>query len=102
MSERFMNIGEALEIVHMLASWAALSRHDINDEVVAGQQLALDTVHDFIANNFEETERTLTCEIHRGVLSRIIGLPPGWSYTVVDWDLCPSCGGKNENCEVCK
>jgi len=47
-SQEFVELGEALEIVYELA------RRNLRVDTDGKQQAALNTVHDFIVNNFEE------------------------------------------------
>lgn len=59
MSDRFMKLGEALEIVHQLAENNQIDRRETDSELVKErerQQLALDTVHDFIVNHLDEDD----------------------------------------------
>jgi len=57
MNDRFMELGEALEKVHTLAaSYLANHKQGMNKELLDDFLLALDTVHDFIVNNFEAEE----------------------------------------------
>lgn len=55
MNKEFMKIEEALQIVYDLADQNKLDAEWEPDqkEEAAKQQLALDTVHDFIINNME-------------------------------------------------
>lgn len=51
-----MDLGKALEIVHALArqNLDDIAKSTSNDEDFSKEQLALDTVEDFITNNFED------------------------------------------------
>lgn len=55
---KFMETGEALAIVYELAEQNALDEHEAGEmglqDEQKKQQLALDTVHDFIVNNFSD------------------------------------------------
>lgn len=57
MADRFMELSEAMEIVYDLAMANAVDEREIKPELVEErekQQLALDTVHDFIVNNLSD------------------------------------------------
>lgn len=45
-------------------------------------------------------ETCITIEIKKGMLIDVRGLPPGYTYQLIDWDLCPECGGRG--CNLCK
>lgn len=59
MADRFMKLGEALEIVYELAQANVIDESETSPELVAErgrQQAALDTVHDFVVNNIDEDD----------------------------------------------
>ena len=55
MSERFMKLGRALEIVLELASQNVIDDPDMID-VKEEQDLAIDTVTDWVTNNLDEDD----------------------------------------------
>ena len=46
--------------------------------------------------------RNVIATVSGGELQHIEGLPRGWDYETVDFDVCPSCGGTDPDCELCK
>lgn len=48
----------------------------------------------------EEREKCITVEIKGGMLIDVRDLPSGYTYQLIDWDLCPECGGRS--CDFCE
>lgn len=45
------------------------------------------------------SHRTITIEVESGLVQDVLGLPSNWGYQVIDWDVCPKCGGLDPACE---
>lgn len=69
---------------------------------VSAKKIAGATLDNHIDSEFSMREAAVTIEIEGGMLRDVTGLPHGWLYRLADFDVCPDCGGVDDECELCR